>query len=124
MNASALAQSAYGLKAPGVKSARETEYQVFARVTGGLTRARDTGAIHDLAQSVHDNTRLWTTLAADLMGDGNRLPDALRAQLLSLAQFSVLHGSRVLQHEARIDPLIEVNESVMKGLRGVAVDAA
>jgi flagellar protein FlaF len=124
MNASAFAQTAYGLAAQGAKSERETEYQVFARVTGALTRARGTGAMADVARAIHDNTRLWTALAADLMGVGNRLPDSLRGQLLSLAQFSVTHGSRVLQGEADIDALIDINGIIMKGLRGDVADAA
>lgn len=124
MNASALAQSAYGLKAPGVRSERETEYQIIARVTGALTRARETGAAVETAKAVYDNTRLWTALIVDLIGDGNRLPDALRAQLISLARFSIVHGARVQEGEATLDALIDVNQSILKGLRGVAVDAA
>jgi flagellar protein FlaF len=124
MNASARAQSAYGLNGSKPKSARETEYGVFARVTRALNGARDTQSVLDVAQAIHENNRLWTALSVDLLGDGNQLPEGLRGQLLSLAQFSVLHGARVLQGKAEIDALIDVNETIMKGLRGDVADAA
>ena len=57
-------------------------------------------------------------LAADLADPGNGLPDALKAQLLSLARFSLRHSDRVLAGNATSAVLIDVNISIMKGLRG------
>ena len=47
---------------------------------------------------------------------------ALKAQLLSLALFSVRHGFRVAAGDADLSALIEVNTSIMAGLRGRAAE--
>ncbi len=52
------------------------------------------------------------------MQDGNKLPDALRAQLIGLAEFVRKHGMQVLAGKASIVPLIDINTSIMRGLRG------
>lgn len=61
---------------------------------------------------------LWTTLAADLADDGNALPDQLRASLISLSIFALRQGQMVMSGERQPDALIDVNLSIMKGLRG------
>ena len=77
-----------------------------------------------LAQAVADNQLLWGTLAEDLMGDGNRLPLELRANLISLAEFVRRHSMAVLGGRASAAALIDINTAVMKGLRGQAEEAA
>jgi flagellar biosynthesis activator protein FlaF len=120
MHASALAQTAYGPKAVSTQSPRETEYQTFVRITGALATAHANGRVVEIAKALHDNNRLWTTLAADAASDGNQLPVSLRARIVNLAQFSLTHSMKVLRMEADAQPLIEINQTVMKGLRGQA----
>ena len=69
-----------------------------------------------LATAVHENRRFWRVAAQDLAGDGNRLPQALRAQLLSLAQFVEDETSRVLDGSTDAGALVEINRSVARGL--------
>ncbi len=52
------------------------------------------------------------------MQDDNKLPDALRAQLIGLAEFVRKHSLQVLAGKASIVPLIDINTSIMRGLRG------
>ena len=99
-----------------VGTARDIEYDAFSRVTRSLQRAqRGEGS---LVQAASSNCELWSTLATDLADDENALPAELRASLLSLAIFSIRHGQSVMSGQRTADALIQVNMSIMKGLRG------
>jgi flagellar protein FlaF len=118
----ARAQAAYAPASPATHTQRDVEYHAFAHVTGLLARARDTahetGGMARLAEAMHENVRLWLTLANDVALDTNPLPVPLRAQIVSLANFARTHSSRVLGGSDGVDPLIDVNMAIMKGLRG------
>lgn len=118
MNAILQARNAYRQQSSAVRTPRRIEHDVFARVTHALRAAARMGApgSPELVRALHDNRRLWTTIAADLMSDGNALPADLRARLISLAEFTRRHSGLVLRGTASPDPLIEVNAAVMKGL--------
>lgn len=122
MNAPLLAKSVYGTHAEAVKTPRDTEYEALARVTARLSRAAEAGpnAFPDLAKALNQNGRLWAAFAEDLAHPANGLPADLRARLLFLARFSLEHSRQVLLGKASIDPLVETNTIVMRGLRGGA----
>ena len=126
MNPTAFARTAYASAAAPIRTERDSEYAVFARVTSALKSLDETDrrAFPQLAEAVSDNSRLWAALGEDLMGDGNRLPDALRAQLIGLAEFVRRHGMLVLAGKGSVVPLIDINTSIMRGLRGNAEAAA
>ncbi|MBN2906219.1 MAG: flagellar biosynthesis regulator FlaF [Rhodobacteraceae bacterium] len=114
-----MAQAAYS--APNqisMRTPRATEYALFARVTARLKEAQSAGrqGFPALASALHDNRALWTTLAADVAEPGNALPDALRARLFYLAEFTTHHSRQVLAGRADPGPLIEINTAVMRGL--------
>ena len=52
------------------------------------------------------------------MNEANLLPLPLRATLVSLAEFVRKHSLAVLGGRASVAPLIDINTSIMKGLRG------
>lgn len=104
-----------------LRSGRDVEYDAFSRVTRMLREADREGRSPAAIQAVYKNNELWTILASDLADPGNRLPDELRAGLLSLAFFSLRHGREVMAGKQTTDSLIDVNMSIMKGLRGEAV---
>ncbi len=114
-------RSAYGSAAP-VRTNRGAEYAIFARVTHCLkvADAADPAAYSSLAAAVSDNQRLWSLLSEDLMQDENGLPDQLRAQLIGLSEFVRRHSLQVLAGKAAVEPLVEINTSIMRGLRGEA----
>ncbi len=121
MNAPAFARSAYGAQAHSVKTHRDIEYDALARITARLRRAakaQDPGAHPELVAALDENARLWAILAEDLAAPGNAFPETLRAGLLSLAGFALQHSRKVLRKEGEIAPLIDINTSVMRGLRG------
>lgn len=111
------AQQAYAAAAP-VRTPRQAEHQVIAQVTARLATALAADDMGSLAAAVHDNSRLWSALAADLASPGNALPEGLRADLLGLAAFSLRQGHRVLRGEGGGQALIDVNAAVLRGLAG------
>ena len=121
MHSSSQARSAYA--AAPVRTARDAEYAVFASVTHAL-RAADGADYPALARAVTDNQRLWGALADDLMSDGNALPAALRASLISLAEFVRKHTMAVLGGRAGVEALVDINTMIMRGLRGDVEAAA
>ena len=52
----------------------------------------------------------------DCASTGNGLPEALRAQVMSVAIWVTRHSSNVLRENASIEPLIDVNRTIMEGL--------
>ena len=120
--ATARAQNAYAPASPATHTSRDIEYHAFAHVTGLMSMARDLPDSIDkrrqLAEGMHQNVRLWLALAVDVASDDNQLPKELRAQILGLANFARTHMARVLAGAETVDALIDVNISIMKGLRG------
>ncbi|WP_134679697.1 flagellar biosynthesis regulator FlaF [Paracoccus ravus] len=102
---------------PAIRGARDMEYDVFAEVTRALLQAP--AECHDrrTITAVSRNNELWTVLSADLQHPENGLDAGLRANLISLAQFSLRHGQNVLAGQATTEVLIDINKAVMKGLR-------
>jgi flagellar biosynthesis activator protein FlaF len=126
MTAHAFARSAYGAHAPTIKTPRDIEYDILARITGQLQKAAaDTGpaAFPGLAAAMHENCRLWGAFAVDLADAGNQFPQDLRARLYYLAEFVLQHTPKVLAGTARADALVDINLAVMRGLRGQRVAA-
>lgn len=119
MNALQKAQDAYGNSARTVKTHRDTEYDIFARITSRLKQAEARGAtgFADLTAALHDNRRLWALLVSDVAGKSNALPAELRAQILYLARFTHEHTSKVLRRDETAAPLVEINTAIMRGLR-------
>lgn len=119
MNANTLAKMAYSGRAAPTRTARSIEYELFARITHRLKVHAEKGALGFalLAEALHDNLCLWTTLATDVAEPTNGLPQTLRARIFYLAEFTRSHTPRILAGAATSDVLIDINTAVMKGLR-------
>lgn len=120
MTAQDRARTAYSTPGTPARTPRGIEYDLFARVTQRLklAEARGRSDLPGLATALHDNRRLWTTLATDVAEPGNALPQSLRAQLFYLYEFTEQHSLKVLDGQAAAGVLIEINTAVMRGLRG------
>ena len=116
----AKARAGYGAAATPARPPRASEYDLIARVTAQLKAAEAKGVdgFAMLARAVHDNQRLWTMLAIDVASDGNAMPDALRMRIVYLAEFTRQHSRKVLGRKARVTPLVEINTTILRGLRG------
>ncbi len=120
MNVVERAQDGYGRNAIHMKSPRDAEYEAIAKISHRL-RAAAQNRSKDFAGYVgalHDNNRLWTTLATELAQPENELPKDLRARLFWLAEFTANETRKLLRNEGDVGILIEINSAVLQGLRG------
>jgi flagellar protein FlaF len=100
---------------------RTTEYRLFGQVTGALIDIQKTGKDGGpLVEAIDWNKKLWRTLAADCMDDRNRLPQEVRAKIVSLSLWIAKYSRKVTREGASLDPLIQVNRTIMQGLKGAA----
>jgi flagellar protein FlaF len=115
-----LAHSAYSRPDAPARNSRTVEYDLFAQVTRNLNAAWLTRKQNHagLVTALYENNRLWRILAVDVAEPGNALPEALRAQLFYLYEFTRAHSEKVLAGEAEAGALIDINTAVMRGLRG------
>ncbi|MCF6304706.1 MAG: flagellar biosynthesis regulator FlaF [Rhodobacteraceae bacterium] len=122
MNTAVMAKSLYGKPTQEVGTKRGIEYKAFSKATARLAEftGTDSDDFAGLAEALCENQLLWTVLAADVAGDGNGLPEQLRAQIFYLTQFTNHHTKLVLNHKASPDILVEINTSIMRGLRDCA----
>jgi flagellar biosynthesis regulator FlaF len=99
---------------------REQEADVFRRVNGALRRARDSGDTMTRVRALADNDLLWLTVIGAVRNADNKLPESLRASLISIG----LTVQRAIQNEPTdLDFLIAVNENIALGLSGEAASA-
>ncbi|RPE64637.1 flagellar protein FlaF [Pacificibacter maritimus] len=119
MNAFNMARTAYSSTSAPIRTARGTEYAAFARITHQLSASAKTKKTTYAAfvQALHNNRMLWTLLAGDVASADNQLPKELRAQIFYLAEFTQKHTSDILNGKADEVPLIDINTSIMRGLR-------
>lgn len=103
-----------------MRSSRSIEYDILARTTKSLTSAarRKTEDFAGLVAALHDNQRLWSAFAADVAENENGLPQALRARLFYLFEFTMVHSRSILDGQGSVDVLVDINTAVMRGLRG------
>ena len=111
---------AYQRAAEQAEGPKQTEYRLFGLVTRALMDAeqRDASDHRGRMKALHWNRRLWTTLATDCASPENRLPTPLKANIISLSIWVDRHTSDVMQKQAAIQPLIDVNRIIMQGLSG------
>lgn len=97
------------------ESPRSTEYRLFAQVTRALMQTEDVRdpRFHD---ALNWNRRLWLTLQMDLLQPDNRMPDDLKARLISVSIWVEKHTRKAARGEASIQPLIDLNRQIMEGL--------
>jgi flagellar biosynthesis activator protein FlaF len=114
------AQKPYARPEAPMRSTRSIEYDILARTTKALTAAarRKGEDFAAFVSALHDNQRLWSTFAADVADDDNGLPQALRARLFYLFQFTAEHSRQILDGQGEVDVLVDINTAVMRGLRG------
>jgi flagellar protein FlaF len=120
VNAQTLAKMAYSAPGQPTQTMRSTEYELFSRVTFRMRRANAQGAagFAALASAMHDNRQLWTALAIDVADKDNQLSPAVRARIFYLAEFTTHHTRKVLAGKASADALVEINTTIMRGLKG------
>lgn len=114
---------AYAQDAAPTRTLRAVEYDMIAKVTQRLCNgaARRNENYPAFIEALALNERLWSTLAVDVAGEGNGLPQALRARLFYLYQFTAEHSRKIRAGSADPEVLVEINTAVLRGLRGEGV---
>jgi flagellar protein FlaF len=117
---------AYQRAAQSAEAPRATEYRLFGDVTRALIAASEADEldIQTRIDALDWNRRLWGALASDCARPENQLPDALRAQIISLSLWVSRHCSAVMRREESFQPLIDVNRIIMQGLAPAPREAA
>lgn len=116
MNALDLARTAYTSTVAPIRTERGLEYDAFARITHRLKTTASRKNYPGYVQALHENRQLWTLLAVDVADAANSLPRELRAQIFYLAEFTAYQTSKILSSGASVEPLIEINTAIMRGL--------
>lgn len=117
----ARAKQAYKQTITETEEPREIERKVFLQITGELERASreakfplSTAALDALSR----NQKLWGELMFDCAYKDNPLPPQLKAGIISLALFVDRHTPEVISGQKTIEPLLEINRNIIKGLAG------
>jgi flagellar protein FlaF len=108
---------AYQRAATQAEQPRDLEYRAFGQVTAGLVRVREEKLpLPAVLEVIDANRRLWNMLSADCAAPENKLPITLRGQIISLAMWVARYSSEVLRDGADVEPLININRTMMEGL--------
>lgn len=109
----------YGQVQRETASDKHIELQLFTKITARLRAEsfEDRHLTPILAEVLLDNVKLWNILFCDLVSPNNQLPLDLKSSLISLSKFTSAHTQRVLRGEAGPAVLIEINESIILGMK-------
>jgi flagellar protein FlaF len=109
---------AYQKAATRTEDPRSTEYRLFAQVTRALMKASEAerAEISHRIDALDWNRRLWSNLGADCASEENKLPDQLRASIISLSLFVSKYTSQVMRGTGEFEVLIDLNRTIMQGL--------
>lgn len=100
-----------------VESPRSTEHRLISEISREMMSAWDKGSRGAaLMPALHRNREMWSTFASTCGAPGNALTPELRASIISLALWVDRHTSAVVTGRESIEPLLEVNRSLLDGL--------
>jgi flagellar protein FlaF len=102
---------------PEPGNAARTEAWALIEAARELHEARD-APIDQRRAALRRNWRLWTIFQASLLDPACALPNAIRSNLLGLANFIDRHTAELLAHgeAAKIDVLVNINRQISEGL--------
>jgi len=109
----------YANAARQAMSPRETEASALTKAAARLQMAADQADAAEYAAALAHNRRLWTVIAASVADPSSTLPDDLRAQILTLANFIFNHtlGLDAEPAPEKIAALVRINRELAAGLR-------
>lgn len=121
-----MSYKAYQTASARTEDPRSTEYRLMGQVTRALMEAKEVAPteIRKRAEALDWNRRVWTAFAADCANQENRLPESLRASIISLSIYISKETSNAMRGGGDIDVLIDINRTVMQGLAPQGATAA
>lgn len=93
----------------------QMEADIMGRITREIEAYKAKGG-PDFVKALYRNVQLWNALSADLLSEDNKLPEQVKASLISLSIFVERHTEKVVAKQASVDALIDVNRSIIAGL--------
>lgn len=118
MTAALQAHRLYKTTQRDISSDKNIELNIITNLTARLRTIdmNEIGAMTQAAPILVDNARFWTVLYTDLLNPDNPFPLDLKNGLLALGEFVQRQTRLVLQGGGKVDVLIDINQSVIKGL--------
>ena len=99
------------------ESARDLEIRAISHITRQLIEANKPGVDPiDRTRALNGNMRLWSLLIKDLSSPANALPDAIKAQYISLGLFARSSSLKALTTPTDLTLLIRLNTDVLDAL--------
>ncbi len=96
---------------------RATEHRLVSEVSRAVAEAWESGLRGaGLMPALHRNREMWSTFATLCGAPGNALAPELRASIISLALWVDRQTSAVMSGRESVEPLLEVNRSLLDGL--------
>ena len=116
MPKSSLVRSYAAPPAPG--NPRATEAWALTRLALRLRDSKERNDASEMLEAVRINWRLWTILQAELLDPDCQLPEEVRGNVLSLAQFIDKHTVDIIADPKpeKLDVLISINRELAGGL--------
>ena len=102
----------------GGASPRDTEILAFRLCNERLEKA---AAPRERIEALNKTHQLWSLLVKDLQSDGNRLPGALKEQLIGLGFWAMTYSTCAIAEDLPVQPLIDVHTNIIDGLRAQEV---
>ncbi len=94
-------------------AARETEIAAF----NAINRAQETAASEEARiRALGRNHDLWSMLVKDIGLGENKLPEALKTNLLALGLWAMNYSTLAILHKLPPAPLLGVNRNIAEGL--------
>ena len=111
--------SAYQAARSRAETPRSAEFRLMSEITGEMIAAQDAGMKGAmLMPALYRNRQMWSAFVTDCGATGNGLPVPLRAQIISLGLWVDRFTSDVIAGREPVSELIEINRTIMEGLRG------
>ena len=112
--------AAYQTAQRRAETPRELEYRLFGQVTHALLEAQKLPFTETAKRmdAIDWNRRVWSFMASDCMSTDNSLPEQLRASIVSISLWVGRYSSDVMQRNVDMEPLIDINRTIMQGLAG------
>ena len=100
-------------------SSRELEAGALLKAAGKLQAALQSGEDGDRKEALTHNRRLWTVLYSAVTEPASPLPEAIRANIVALANFVFSQTLQAIASPSAepLDRLIALNKEIAAGLR-------
>ncbi|MAW80981.1 MAG: flagellar biosynthesis regulator FlhF [Parvularcula sp.] len=123
MTVSALARNAYHQSTRTTASPRAVERQLLSKLTTAIVVAQKNRKDDPAAfvRALGKNLEFWTVIATDVASENNQLPVELRSQLFYLFEFTQHYTRKLMSEDGKAldaEPLIEINQNIIRGLQG------